>query len=713
MEKKVGVYLCTGCGIGEAVEAEKLQSLASSECHVQFCKIQPFLCGDEGTRAIIDDAQKEGINAVVLAACSPRVNTEIFDFSSMIVERVNLREQVAWCHRAGDEETSLLAADYLRMGIIKARKINLPEPYLEAGEKDILVVGGGITGLTCAMEAADAGYNVALVEKSPRLGGWMSKLNKQFPKQPPYQDLQETEIERLIREVEENPRIRMFVSSEIVKISGGPGAFEVTTTGHNGEISFRAGSIVLSTGFKPYDAGKLDHLGYGRSPDVITSVEMEKMACNGSIVCPSDGRVPESVAFIQCAGSRDNNHLPYCSSFCCMTSLKQAAYLRDMAKETRIFIFYKDMRVPGMYERFYARMQEAERIFLTKGDVSDVHETEDGRLLVAVDSALLGEHIGVKVDMAVLATGMVPSTLDEEILKLAYRQGGELPTLKYGFPDSHFLCFPFETQRTGIYAAGCVREPMDAEACQSDARGAALKALQCVEMTAGGAAVHPRSGDTSFPDLFLQRCTDCKRCTEECPFGMYNENEKGTPLPNPTRCRRCGICLGCCPERIISFSNYSIDIVASMIKSLEVPDEDEEKYRVLAFVCENDVYPALDLVGLSRMSIDPSVRVIPLRCLGSVHLVWIADALSKGIDGILLMGCKHGEDYQCHFIKGSELAEYRIGKVQETLDRLALESERVCFHQLAIDEYRMIPDIIAEFMETLKTVGPNPFKGFS
>ncbi|MBW2306262.1 MAG: FAD-dependent oxidoreductase [Deltaproteobacteria bacterium] len=713
MEKKVGVYLCTGCSIGESLDIEKLRSLATSEYHVEVCRVHPFLCEEEGTRVIIEDAENEGISAVVVAACSQRVNTDIFNFPSMVVERVNLREQVAWCHRAGEEETSSLAGDCLRMGIVKARKIQLPEPYLEAGEKSILVIGGGITGMTCAVEAADAGYDVALVEKSPRLGGWVSGLNKQFPKQPPYHDLQDTGIDLLIRKVEENPRIRTLVSSEIAKISGGPGAFDVTTAGPDGEISFRTGSIVLSTGFRPYDATKLGHLGYGRSADVITSVEMETMASTGSIVRPSDGRIPERVAFIQCAGSRDDNHLPYCSSFCCMTSLKQAAYLRETAREIGIFIFYKDMRVPGVYERFYARMQEDEGIFLTKGDVSGVSETDDGRLLVTMDNALLGEHIGVKVDMVVLATGMVPSTLGEEILKLEYRQGGELPTLKYGFPDSHFLCFPFETQRTGIYAAGCVRQPMDGEACQLDARGAALKAIQCVEMTAEGTAVHPRSGDTSFPDLFLQRCTDCKRCTEECPFGMYNENEKGTPLPNPSRCRRCGICLGCCPERIISFADYSIDIVASMIKSIDVPDEDEEKIRVLAFVCENDVYPALDLVGLARMSIDPSVRVVPLRCIGSVHLVWIADALSKGIDGILLIGCKHGEDYQCHFIKGSELAEYRIGKIQETLDRLALESERVRFLQLAMDEYRTIPGIIAEFMETLKAVGPNPFKGFS
>ena len=258
-------------------------------------------------------------------------------------------------------------------------------------------------------------------------------------------------------------------------------------------------------------------------------------------------------------------------------------------------------------------------------------------------------------------------------LNLEYRQGPELPDLKYGFPDSHFICFPYETRRTGIYAAGPVRQPMDMSFSMEDARGAALKAIQSVEMVSVGGAVHPRAGDMSYPDLYMERCTQCKRCTEECPFGMYNEDQEFNPLPNPTRCRRCAICMGSCPERIITFKDYSVLMISSMIKAIDVPEEEEEKPRILLLACENDAYPALDMVGLRRGRYNAYVRVIPLRCIGSVNLVWIADSLAKGIDGILLLGCKHGEDYQCHFMDGSELANYRLTKVQETLDRLALE----------------------------------------
>jgi len=245
-----------------------------------------------------------------------------------------------------------------------------------------------------------------------------------------------------------------------------------------------------------------------------------------------------------------------------------------------------------------------------------------------------------------------------------------------------------------------------------DGAGAVMKAIQAIELTSRGAAVHPRAGDLSFPEFAMQRCTQCKRCTVECPFGAINEDEKANPLPQPTRCRRCGVCMGACPERIISFKNYSVAMIGNMIKSIEVPAEEDEKPRIIVLTCENDAYPALDMAGLNRMKYNPWVRVIPLRCLGSMNLVWIADSLSKGIDGVLLLGCQHGDDYQCHFIKGSELSNIRLSKVSETHDRLALESDRVRFENVSIIDYQKLPALLDEFAAKLQEIGPNPFKGW-
>ena len=224
-------------------------------------------------------------------------------------------------------------------------------------------------------------------------------------------------------------------------------------------------------------------------------------------------------------------------------------------------------------------------------------------------------------------------------------------------------------------------------------------------------AVHPRAGDSSYPEFFLQRCTQCKRCTEECPFGVLNEDVKGTPLPFPSRCRRCGVCMGACPERIVSFKDYNVDMIAAMIKAVNVPDEFEEKPRVLILACENDAYPALDQIGPKGLKYSPFVRVIPVRCLGSVNTVFINEALSKGFDGIILLGCKYGDDYQCHFVKGSEMMVSRSENVKEKLKTMALENERVALHQVEITDSEKIAGIINEFMATMESIGPNPFKG--
>jgi quinone-modifying oxidoreductase subunit QmoB len=443
-------------------------------------------------------------------------------------------------------------------------------------------------------------------------------------------------------------------------------------------------------------------------------VTLEEMAARGKITRPSDGKPVQSVAFIQSPGRGSDEDFPYAAGVTSMVALKQAKYVRDDDLEAKAYIFYQHMRTLGLNEYFYKSIQDDEGIFLTKGDVVGVSKDGNGRLVLEADDTLLGERITVRVDMVVLGTGMVPTTKDDPVMNLAYRQGGGFRDLDLfdGYADSNFICFPYETRRTGIYTVGTVRRSMSIPECIEDAAGAALKAIQCVESANRGMAVHPRSGDMTYPDFYFQRCTQCKRCTEECPFGALDDDAKGTPLPNPTRCRRCGICMGACPERIINFSDYSIDNISSMIKAIEVPEEDEEKPRVVILACENDAYPALDMCGLNGLNYSPYVRIIPVRCLGSVNVVWIKDSLSKGIDGILMIGCKFGDDYQCHMIKGSELADIRMDKIGEALKSLALEKERVQQEEIAIDEYDKLPGIIDGFMETIQEVGPNPFKGF-
>ena len=739
MDKKIAVYICTGCGIGEALDIEQLGKVATSGCKAAVCKNHPILCSSEGAQLIRDDIANEGVNTLIVAACSQRVMYDVFNFEGTILDRVNLREQVVWSHPANDEDTQMMAEDYLRMSAARMKQTEPPEPFKPEQEmsKDILVVGGGTTGMTAALDVAGAGYSAVLVEMENELGGFQKNVSKNVVF--PFKDVQANEINRLIAAVNSNEKIKVLTGSKIEKLSGGPCVFNARIKQNGSTSDHNIGAVVLAAGWKPYDPEKLDKkLGYGASANVITNVQFEERAKSGKITRPADGKALNTVAFIQCAGQRDPNHLAYCSSICCFTALKQAIQVKQQDPKANVFVFYQEMRTPGQGEDFFRKAQQ-EGVIFVRTQAPEVLAT-GGKLAVEAFDELSGDKILLDdVDMVVLATGMVPATAfgedfklkkpEEEgkkeemvasvdsifvsdILNLDYRQGPELPELQNGFPDSHFICFPYESRRTGIYAAGPVRRPMGISNAIEDAAGAAMKAIQCVELTSQGMAVHPRVGDLTYPEFFMQRCTQCKRCTEECPFGAINEDEKGNPLPQPTRCRRCSVCMGACPERIISFKNYSVGMIGDMVKSINVPDEYDEKPRILLLCCENDAYPAMDMVGLRRMNYNAWVRLIPLRCLGSLNLVWIADSLSKGIDGIMLLGCRHGDNYQCHMVKGSELANIRLSKVKETLDRLVLESDRVLFETVSITDYDKLPALLDAFAERLVEIGPNPYKGY-
>jgi quinone-modifying oxidoreductase subunit QmoB len=747
--ERVGVFACTGCGIGEALDIETL-SAAVEDPKPTCTASHPCLCAPEGMDSVRRAVDEEKLEGVILAACSSRAKQQELrlDRAGTLVERVSLREQVVWSHPPKDEDTQMLAEDLLRMGLARLTRAKPATPTSEPVENGVLVVGGGLAGLEAARGASGLGHPVVLVEKEEALGGYTRGLRDQTPGRPPYDTLVPSQLPDLVTAVQEDPRIRVLTQSRVKAIKGQPGQFSVEVETPTGVESFKSGAIVQATGARPYDATKLGHLGYGSSSNVITSHELEVMLSRGELGRPSDGKLPGRVLFVQCAGSRDPEHLTYCSSECCGVTLRQIAAIHKEHPEVETVTVYKDMRTGGQLERFYQAVQSQPGSLFTRGEVSAVEG--NGSLKVHLKESLLGDDVSLDADLVVLAVGMVPNSADgeairalhdaqrrvekgesavqkkeaqkivdelahhegTEILNLDYRQGPDLPLLRYGFPDSHFICFPYETRRTGIYAAGTLRTPMDAAQASDDGWGAAMKAAQCIEEARHGEAVHPRSGDPGVPDFFLQRCTQCKRCTEECPFGTLNEDEKGTPELNTARCRRCGICLGACPERIISFPDFSVDAIAAAIKAMSVPDEFDEKPRILALLCENDALPALDAAALARKQWNPWTRVIPLRCLGSMNLVWIAEALSRGVDGVILIGCKHGDDYQCHYVHGSELATTRLENVQETLTRLALEPERVKVVELAHDESDRIPQLLDEFADELEELGASPLKGF-
>ncbi len=757
MATKIGVYFdrsAIGGGLDVEALGEGVENRWSDLALV--VKEFPVLAAKPARDEIAADIEENELDGVLLCGSSPRVDWDLYQFDGVQVERVSLREGCVLAYQnpdgsplSGDPDDEapellhMMATDYINMGVIKLQKSNVPAPEQLESTRRILVLGGGWTGLTAAKAAADAGQEVVLVEKEAQLGGRVLNLVKTIPLKAPHAEAHETGIENKVAAVQADANITVYTSAALKRLSGAPGCYTAAVTTPSGEELIEIGAVVLATGWQPQDPSLLAPLGYGKTPKVVTAAEFEKMVktngCSARRVAfildiercrPCDcekaeaaeavtdtaAAAPEgdeAAAFVY-EDMENARHLPYANSVASVVALKQAGYVADSTPDAVAYVLYKDMTVQGIHERFYKAAQDKPGVLLTKADVMEV--TEDGdQLLVRADNTLIGGSIELAVDLVVLPTGMVPTTAKEPIMQFEYRQGPAVPDLSLfdGSADSNYICFPYETRRTGVYAAGCVRRPMTMDLAEEDAYGAALKAIQCIESVNRGVSVHPRSGDLSYPVFNFVRCTQCKRCTEECPFGALDDDEKGTPKPNPSRCRRCGTCMGACPERVISFDNYNIDQIGSMIRDIKVPDDMKKGGpRVVILACENDAYPAFDMAAMRGKPWSPYVRVIPVRCLGSVNAIWVADAMSKGIDGVMMMGCKYGDDYQCHFVKGSEICNRRKENIAETLNRLGVEPDRVAQYQVAIDEYDKVPVMVEEFMTMIFEKGPNPFKGY-
>jgi len=413
----------------------------------------------------------------------------------------------------------------------------------------IVVIGGGIAGVSAALEAAEAGYEVTIVEKNPYLGGRVAQLYRYFPKLcPPYCGL-----EINFRRIKDNPRIRFHTMAEVEKISGRPGSFDVTVVLHPRyvndrctacnacvavcpaerpnafnfgmgktkaiylahELAFpvkyaiddrachltecakcvevceygaidltmppktmtlRAGAIIIATGWDPYDAGRIDNLGFGTYPDVITNVMMERLAApngptKGKILRPSNGREVESAVFVQCAGSRDQSHLGYCSGICCLASLKEATYLRERNPQARAHIFYIDLRTPGTYEFFQQKVRRDDHVTIMKGKVARVTaDPASGQLVVEAEDVLAAGKTRLSVDLVVLASGMVSSLA----------RGA--PAGPVALDGDHFVLAAQTGE--GIFAAGCARAPVDVATSVQDATAAAALAIETIQMAA-------------------------------------------------------------------------------------------------------------------------------------------------------------------------------------------------------------------------------------
>ncbi len=378
-DNKFAAYICSGCGIGDVLNVGALEKIAQKEGKMAMVKSHPFLCNAEGVQMIRDDVANEGVTHLCIAACSRRAKAEAFSFPTAAVARANLREGVIWVVAEGsdhDEIRQEMAEDYVRMGCAEVKKMIVPGGNVkESSSKRILVVGGGISGMTAALAAADAGYEVVIVEKSAALGGFARNLLKRVPFSGPYAEPQATGVEEMAARIGTHPRIKAHLNSTVAKTAGAPGRFQISVAQESGAVTEETvGAVVQATGFTTYDIARLPELGGGQA-NVVDQAGLEAMAkqANGGAIKRADGKEVKSVVFVQCAGQRDTTgtHLAYCSGHCCATSIKQAMYFKDQNPDIDTVVMYQDLRVPGMGEDFYRSAQQKGVIF-TKGKAGKV-----------------------------------------------------------------------------------------------------------------------------------------------------------------------------------------------------------------------------------------------------------------------------------------------------------------------------------------------------
>ncbi|MEK6264576.1 MAG: CoB--CoM heterodisulfide reductase iron-sulfur subunit A family protein [Clostridium sp.] len=647
--QRIGVFVCwCGSNIAATVDIDKVIKEAEKMPGVVHAKDYQYMCSEVGQNLIKDAIKEQKLDRVVVASCSPRMHEATFrnaaDEAGMnpyLLEVANIREHCSWIHKTKEEGTPK-AISLVRAAVAKVAL----NTGLISGEIDVthrtLVIGGGIAGLQAAIDIADAGFEVDIVEKSPSIGGKMAQIDKTFPTL----DCAACILTPKMVEAASHPNITLYTYSEVESVSGYVGNFEAIIkqkarsvnlekctgcgvctekcpskkaksefnegltnrkaiyspfaqavpnvpvidreecikfkTGKCGicekvcpsgavefsqedtSITKKYGAIVVATG---YDIIKLDKFGeyqYGNHPDVITSLEFERLTnaagpTAGKILCPSDHRAPKKVVFIQCVGSRDKSSRgkTYCSKICCMYTAKHAMLLKDHYPDMEAYVFYIDVRTAGKnFEEFQRRAVEEYGVHYIKGMVGKIFPDGEKLQVHGVDT-LTGDTIVIDADMVVLAAATKAQD-DASIIKRTLSISTDTNNF---FTEAHAKLRPVETHSAGIYLAGACQGAKDIPETVAQASAAAAKAIGLISKTKLVASPCVSEVDESI-------CSGCLACIKICPYDAITSNaievkENGKTITkivanvNEALCQGCGGCTVACRPGAIDLKGFS------------------------------------------------------------------------------------------------------------------------------------------------------------
>ena len=654
LPSKIAVFLChCGTNIAGVINIQKVAKEIEKVPGVVVVKDSRFLCSTEGVENVIDTVKSSRADGVVVAACSFRTHEPLFQevlsragLNPYLFELVNVRELCSWVHEGESEKATEKAIKMIKAAVARVRGNEPLERKKLPVTRAALVIGGGIAGIRVALDIADAGFTVYLVEREPSIGGNMAKLDKTFPTL----DCSICILGPLMNAVARHPNIKLFTYSEVVSVEGRVGDFTVKirkkpryikeelcrgclicvtkcpspakaldefNAGLSrrkaayipfpqavprvpvidpdlclyfqkgicraceklcpaGAIDFsqkseifevKVGAIVVATGFEEYDVSKVYEYGYGKYPNVITGLQLERLVSSygptgGKLIPPGLSAEPRRVAIINCAGSRDERYLPYCCRIGCMASLKHAWYIKHLVPDSEVFIFADEIRASGKgFEEFYRRVREIPGVYIVKGKASEIRGNPDGTLSVKAYDPVLGNPVEVIVDLVVLEAGIVAGRGTEAVknlLKLgAQPHGGFLLEL-------HPKLNPVETTVDGVYICGAAAGIKDIPDTVAQASAAASKVISL--LSRGYIETQPYTARVN-EDL----CSGCGICVSACEFGAIRLVEKAgrkVAQVDSVLCKGCGACVGSCPSRAVEIANLRLEQVEVVISEL-------------------------------------------------------------------------------------------------------------------------------------------------
>jgi heterodisulfide reductase subunit A len=778
-ELRIGVYVChCGKNIAGSVDCEEVANYASNLPHVVLSKHNLYTCSDPGQETIEKDIKEYNLNRVVVASCTPRLHEPTFrrtcreaGLNQYLFEMANIREHCSWVHLYEPEKATAKAKDLVQMSVARAALLEPQEEAVVPVTRKALVIGGGVAGIQAALDLADTGYKVYLVEKTPSIGGKMAQIDKTFPTL----DCSICILAPKMSDVGKHPNIELLAHSEVAEVSGYIGNFKVKAkkkpryvkkectacgdcvsvcpvevpnefevgltyrkaiyipfpqavpalylideksclgldpntcakckevcgpnaiifTDKEEEVELDVGTIVVATGLDVYDPEELTEYGYMRYPNVITSMEFERLInaggpTGGHLSRPTDMQIPKSVAFIQCVGSRSmKKGNPYCSNVCCMNTIKDCLLIKEHWPETKLYVFYMDIRAFGKgFEDLYKRAKSEGVVFI-RGLPGEISEDSKSHNLRIIGEDLTGNKFyDLETEMVVLSVGLKPrddSAVVQRLLTLSKTSDGF-------FMEAHPKLKPVDTPTGGVFLAGCAEGPKDIKDSVTQAGAAAARAG--ILMAKGNVTV-----EAITPIMNSEKCTGCGLCARVCPYNAITvDKEKKEASVVEAACHGCGTCGAECPFDAIEMRHFTDEQIYSEIDAATAEDA---KKKIVAFCCNWCSYAGADFAGVSRMQYPPSVRIIRTMCSGRISRKFVERAFLRGAGAVLVAGC-HLND--CHYIDANYQTKKRVELLWKKMERLGLDKNRLHLAWISAAEGQRFASKIKEMQKIVDGV---------